>query len=173
MCIRDRDHGGTHQLHAKHVRLLALAILGPHVDPALEAEQGAGQRSGHTVLTGAGLGDDLVLAHALGEQGLTQHLVGLVGAAVQQVLALEVEAGLGALGQIAGQGERRRATGVLGQQGLKLGDKGRIILGIDEGFLQLEQGGDEDLGHVPVSYTHLDVYKRQPWRSRRCQTRSP
>ena len=100
------------------------------------------------MLTGAGLGDDLVLAHALGEQGLAQHLVGLVGAAVQQIFTLEVEAGLGALGQIAGEGERCRATGVLGQERLKLGDESRIILGIDKGLLQLEQGGDEDLGHI-------------------------
>ncbi|MNE27481.1 hypothetical protein D3C80_1208920 [compost metagenome] len=100
------------------------------------------------MLTGAGLGDDLFLAHALGEQGLAQHLVGLVGAAVQQIFTLQIEAGLGALGQVAGQGERGRAPGVLGQQLLEFGDKGRVILGIDEGLLQLEQGGDEDLGHI-------------------------
>ena len=90
----------------------------------------------------------LGFAHPLGQQRLTQYLVGLVGAAVQQVFTLEVEAGLGALGQVAGQGKWGRATGILGQQLLKFGDKGRILLGIDEGFLQLEQGGDQDLGHV-------------------------
>lgn len=143
-----RNDGGTHQLHAKDVGLLALAILGAHIDPALEAEQGAGQCGGDAVLTGAGLGDDLGFAHSLGQQRLIQHLVGLVGAAVQQVFALQIEAGLGALGQVAGQGERGRATGILGQQLLKFGDKGRIFLSIDEGFFQLKQGGDEDLGHV-------------------------
>ncbi|MNF91235.1 hypothetical protein D3C84_738290 [compost metagenome] len=143
-----RYHCGPHQLHAKYVRLLAFAILGTHVDPALEAEQGAGQGGGDPVLTGAGLGDDLALAHALGEQGLTQHLVGLVGAAVQQVFTLEVKPGLGSLGQIAGEGQGRRAPGILGQEFPKLGNEGRVILGIDEGLLQLEQGGDQDLGHI-------------------------
>ena len=81
------------------------------------------------------------LAHALGEQGLTQHLVGLVGAAVQQIFTLEVEAGLGALGQIAGEGERCRATGVLGQERLKLGDEGRIILASTKAFSSWSRAG--------------------------------
>ncbi len=83
----------------------------------------------------------IFLAHPLGQQRLTQHLVGLVGATVQQVFTLQIEAGLGALGQVAGQGERGRATGILGQQGLKLGDKGRIILASTKAFSSWSRAG--------------------------------
>ncbi len=39
-----RDHLGAHQAHTEDVRRLALDVLGPHVDTAFQAEQGAGQR---------------------------------------------------------------------------------------------------------------------------------
>ena len=44
------------------------------------------------MLTGAGLGDDPSLAHPLREYSLAERVVDLVGAGVQQVFALEVDA---------------------------------------------------------------------------------
>ena len=65
------------------------------------AEQGGGGGGGDAVLAGAGLGDEPGLAHALGEQGLAEHVVDLVRAGVVEVLALEQQAEAEPLGQVA------------------------------------------------------------------------
>ena len=84
-----RSHLGTEQLHAEHVELLAVGVHLAHVDDALHAEEGRGGGRGHTVLAGAGLGDQAVLAHPPGQQSLADHVVDLVRTGVGQVLALE------------------------------------------------------------------------------------
>ena len=91
---RHRHHLGAHQPHPEDVELLPRDVVRAHVDARLEAEQRAGHGGGDAVLAGAGLGDQPGLAHAPREQRLRQHLVGLVRAAVEQVLALEVDARL-------------------------------------------------------------------------------
>jgi hypothetical protein len=59
------------------------------------------------VLAGAGLGDDALLAHALGEQDLAEAIVDLVRAGVVQLVALEVDLGAAEmLGQALGEIER-------------------------------------------------------------------
>ena len=95
---------GAHQLHPEDVELLPLDVLGAHVDDGLEAEQRADDRGRDAVLAGAGLGDQPRLAHAPREQALPQHLVGLVGAAVKQVLALQIDVAR----QVAAARQRRR-----------------------------------------------------------------
>ena len=85
----DAPHLGAEQAHAKHVQRLPRHVLGAHVDDAFEAEQRTGRRTRHAVLAGAGLGDDALLAHAHGEQRLTERVVDLVRAGVRQILALE------------------------------------------------------------------------------------
>ena len=87
----DRLDTGPEQPHALDVGLLAAHVLGAHVDDALEVEQRAGGGRGDAVLAGAGLGDDAPLAHPLGQQGLAERVVDLVGAGVVEVLALEVD----------------------------------------------------------------------------------
>jgi hypothetical protein len=83
-------HGGAQQLHAVHVGALALHVLGAHVHHAFQPIARADGGRGHTVLAGAGLGNDARLAHALGQHGLADHVVDLVGAGVVEVFALEV-----------------------------------------------------------------------------------
>lgn len=51
------------------------------------------------MLTGPGLGDHPLLAHALSEQRLAEHVVDLVRTGVVQVFSLEEDAGAGLLGQ--------------------------------------------------------------------------
>ena len=99
---------------------------GAHVDPGLEPEQGAGERGRDAVLAGAGLGDQPGLAHALGKQGLGEHLVGLVRAAVEQVLALEVDLRLPAA-EVAAAGQRGRPAGIGRQQAGQLGVEGGVV----------------------------------------------
>jgi hypothetical protein len=77
------------------------------VDGAFHAHQRGGGRRGHAVLSRAGLGDDLLLAHALGQQNLADGVVDLVRAEVVQILALEVDLGpAAAFGQVGAEIER-------------------------------------------------------------------
>jgi hypothetical protein len=66
----DRRHLRPPAAHPLDVGRLAADVLGPHVDDALEAEQGAGGGGGDPVLPGAGLGDHPRLAHPLRQQRL-------------------------------------------------------------------------------------------------------
>lgn len=62
-------------LHLGDVGRLLLNVDLAHVDLAGDADERARGREGNTVLAGAGLGDDLLLAHELGEEGLAEALV--------------------------------------------------------------------------------------------------
>ena len=116
-----RHHLGAQQAHAEDVGLLALHVAPAHVDAGAQAEEGPGHGRGHAVLPGPGLGDEAGLAGPPGQQGLGQDLVGLVGAAVHQVLALQEEARPGAPRQAAALVDRGGAAGVVRQQGAQLG----------------------------------------------------
>jgi len=73
------------------------------------------------VLAGPGLGDQPVAAGPFSEQGLPETVVDLVRAAVEQVLALEVDLGVVALAQIPCVVQRRRPAGELLEQAAQLG----------------------------------------------------
>jgi hypothetical protein len=45
------------------------------------------------MLAGTSFGDDFLLAHTFCQQRLTQHLIGFMGTAVEQIFTLEVELG--------------------------------------------------------------------------------
>ena len=81
---------GAQQAHAEDVEFLPAHVFGAHVDDALEAEQRADRGGGDAMLSGAGLGDDAMLAHALDQQRLSEAVVDLVRAGVKQVFALEI-----------------------------------------------------------------------------------
>ena len=55
-----------------------------------KADEGGGGGERDAVLPRARLGDELLLAHALGQQRLAEAVVDLVRAGVVQILALEV-----------------------------------------------------------------------------------
>ena len=82
------DDLSAHEAHAVHVGGLALHVLGAHVDHAVQVHERARQGGGGAVLTSACLRDDAGLAHLLGQQCLTNYLVGLMGATMHEVLAL-------------------------------------------------------------------------------------
>ncbi|GAR58300.1 hypothetical protein NGUA15_00029 [Salmonella enterica] len=79
----NRDDLSAHQTHTEDVRRLALNVFGAHIDTAFQTQQGAGERRGDAVLTGAGFSDNLAFPHPFGQQRLTQYLIGFVCAAVQ------------------------------------------------------------------------------------------
>lgn len=79
----NRDDLSAHQTHTEDVRRLALNVFGTHIDTAFQTQQGAGERRGDAVLTGAGFSDNLAFPHPFGQQRLTQYLISFVRAAVQ------------------------------------------------------------------------------------------
>ena len=142
-----RNHRGPHELHALDIGRLTHDVGGPHVDGAVQAQQGADHGRGRPVLAGAGLSDDALLTHPLGQEGLAQNLVALVGTPMDQVLALEQDTGVALQRQIAQLGDRRGTPQVAGRERVQLSGEGRIRLGVDEGVLELVQRWNQQLGH--------------------------
>ena len=77
--------------HPVDIRLLPANVLLAHEDLAFHVEQRTGRGGRHAMLTGAGLGNDSGLAHALGEKRLTEHIVDLVRAGMVQLVTLQIQ----------------------------------------------------------------------------------
>ena len=84
-----RTHRCPEELHTENVERLAFYVNFAHVNDALKTHKRAGGRGCHTVLPCTGFGNDALLAHALGEQRLADHVVDLVGTGVGQILTFE------------------------------------------------------------------------------------
>ena len=141
-----RHHLGAEQLHAPHVQRLALDVDGTHVDDAAETEQRGRGRGGDAVLAGTRLRDQVLLAHAAGQQGLAEHVVDLVRTGVGEVFALEQHAHPEPLREPVALGDRGRPARVARQQR-------RVLVaesGVDPRFakvvLELLERGHERLG---------------------------
>ena len=145
----DALHLGAEHAHAEDIQALPPHVFFAHVDHAFEAQQRAHRGGGHAVLSGAGFGDDAALAHAAGEQRLSQAVIDLVRAGVQQVFALEPDARAAqGFGQVFGEVERRGAAGVVVQQAGKLGLKCRIVARLQIGGLEFFNRRHQDFGDV-------------------------
>ena len=143
---------GAEQTHAEDVELLAAHVLGAHVDDTLHAEEGADGGGGDAVLAGSGFGDDAVLAHAAREKGLADAVVDFVGSGVEEVFALEVDAGAAeVLREAFGVGERRGASGVGVEEMRELGVEGFVFARGSVGGFEFLQGGHEGFGDVASS----------------------
>ena len=164
----DDAHGGAEQLHAKDVQRLAMGVFPAHEDLAVHAEQRGHGRSGHTVLTGTGLGDDAFLAHALRQQPLADRVVDLVRAGVTQVLALQVDARTAEPSrQVLGEIERRGTTDVFAQAATQLGLEARLTPPLPIGRFELEERGHQRLGNVaPAELPVMAVAIRHAWHCR-------
>ena len=148
----DGDDAGPQDLHANDVEGLALHVFRPHVDVARQSKRGRRGGRRHPVLARAGLGDDPALAHAEGEEHLADRVVDLVGAGVQEVLALQVDPRAAeGLGQPPGEVERGRPPAKISQVAADLdgkrgiGDRGRV-----RGF-QFVEHRDQRLRHVAAA----------------------
>ena len=163
------SHLGAEQLHPEHVESLALHIDGAHIDDAFEAEQRARRGRRHTVLSGAGLGNDAALSHSLGEKRLTDDVVDLVRAGVGQVLAFEKHAHPESLRESETLGDRGWSTGVFLQDRLVLGTERRVGPGFAERDLKFFAGRDERLGdEASTEFAEAAVVGRvahQRWRA--------
>ena len=131
-----------------NIERLPLDIVDAHENFGFQPEQGADHRGRDAMLARASLRDQAALAHPLGEEALRQHLVGLVRAAVEQILALQIQA---AMADIGAARERGGPTGIGRQQRLQFGDECRILLGIEERALQLLERGQQDFGYIAAA----------------------
>ena len=83
------------------------------------------------MLPGASFRDHAMLAHALDQQRLSQAVVDLVSAGVEQVLALEINLRSAQLfGQTLGEKQRRGASGISAQQFVQTALKPRSLLAL-------------------------------------------
>ena len=145
---RHRLDLGAEQLHAEHVRRLALDVGRAHIDDAGKAEAGSNRRRRHAMLAGAGFGDDAGLAHALGQQDLADAIVDLVRTGVVQLFALEIDLGAAEFGrQALGEIERARAADIMGAEMLQFRLEFRIGLGLVPLVLQVEDQRHQGFGN--------------------------
>ena len=148
----DRDHLSAQEPHPGDVEGLAAGVLAAHVDRAFQPEQGRCGGGGHPVLSGAGLGDDPLLADALGQQGLPEDIIDLVRSGVVEVLALEQDPGATGLGrELRHVGQRGRPAGVVAQQPGQLAGEVRVGLCGGERRRQVVQRGDQGFGDEPAT----------------------
>ena len=104
------------------------------------------------MLPGAGLGDDALLAHALGEQDLADAIVDLVRAGVIEVLALEIDFRPAQMrAQAFGEIERIGPAHVLPQVIVELGAEDVVVLGLLVGALEFEDERHQRLGDVAAA----------------------
>ena len=142
-------HFGAQQAHAENVEFLARHVDVAHVDDAFHPKQRADGGGGNAVLPRAGLGDDALFAHALGEQALAEGVVDFVRAGVEQVFALEVDSGAAEIfGEAFGEVERRGAAGVILEQSVELGLESGIGLRDFVFVLEFQQRGHQGLRHI-------------------------
>ena len=145
---RNGAHLRAEEFHARHVQCLALHVHLPHVNHALEAKARAHRRRRHAMLARARLGDDALLPQPHRQQRLTQRIVDLVRAGVEQILALQINLRATqflrpALGEI----QRCRPPDIVMQQVIQLRLEGRVRLGLFILLCQLCEGGHERLRH--------------------------
>jgi len=143
---------GPHELHAEDVHPLPGDVLRSHVDLRLEAQHRRRHGRGGTMLAGTGLSDDPFLAHALAQERLAHDIVELVGTAVAEVLALQVDPRPAAsLGEPASEVQRRRASAVMVHVITQFRLEGAVPLHCFILSLQLLQRGHEDLRNVSAA----------------------
>src|ERR1035437_9836920 len=159
----DGHDGGAEEAHPVHVERLAAHVLAAHVHGAAEGRPGAGRCRGHAVLSGAGLGDDAALAHALRQQHLAERVVDLVRAGVEEVLALQPDLRAARRGaQSRRVGHRRGPAGVVPEKGAQLRLERDILERVVHRRLELIERRHDGLAYVgaavaaesPASHGH-------------------
>ena len=153
-CLPGR-HGAdfrAHQAHPRDVERLPLHIDLAHVNDALHPEAGADRCRRDTVLAGSRFRDDAGFPEPLRQQDLAEGVVDLVGASVEQVLALEVNLRpTEFLRPTVGEIERGWPPDVVFQQIIELGLESGVGLRLGIRLREILQGRHQCLGdeHPP------------------------
>ena len=93
------------------------------------------------MLASSGFSDDARLAHALSQQSLSQNLITLVRAAVDQILTLE-EDPCTATGKVAELCDGSGTSQELMEKSIDLLDESWVVNCLNEGFFKLVQSAD-------------------------------
>ncbi len=172
------SHGhdfGTQQPHPPHVEGLALDVDRAHVHGAVEAEQRGRGRGGDTVLPGTRLRDDALLAHALRQQGLAEHVVDLVRAGVREVFAFQKDPDAEPVREPLAHGDRGRPARVRTEQRRELGPERIVVPDSPELRLEVVERVDQRLGREPAAEvaeaTQADGFGTGTIELHRCSTR--
>src|SRR5437016_10853552 len=97
-------HSGSEHFHSVDVEPLSLHVLAAHVDLGRQTESYAGHCSRDSMLSRSSLGDDPTLSHLLCEQCLSESIVDLMSATVQEIFSLQIDLGSSSvIGQPAGE----------------------------------------------------------------------
>ncbi len=140
------------QLHTQDVRGLTHDVFAAHIDLALKTEERRDRGRGHSVLPGAGLGDDALFTHTPGKQDLTYSVIDLMRARMAEVLALQINISASCgHGQTLRKIERRRPADILAQIIAKLFFKGRVVLELLIGLFKLNDRRHERLRDIPAA----------------------
>ena len=120
------------------------------------------------MLPRAGLGDDALLAHAPGEQDLTDRVVDLVRAGMAEIFALEIDLRAAELlGQPFGEIKRRFSADIFMQIMLELPVENRIAAHLSVSALKLRQRRHESFGYVATAVrTEVAPAVRHLWQQR-------
>ena len=153
------------ELHAEDVQALSPHVLRAHEDLAPHAEERGHGRGRDAVLSGAGLGDETRLLQAARQERLTDRVVDLVRAGVEQVLALQEDARAAEpAGEVPCGVERRRPTCVLAEPARELASERGLPAVALPGTLELQERGHQGLGDVASSVlAEMAARVRQLW----------
>ena len=139
----------SEQLHAEYVELLSDDVFYAHINLALQPEEGTRGGRSHSMLTGAGLGNDAFLAHSDGEEGLADGVVDLVRAGVVEVFALDGDVETGVFAEVSCLGKGRWSADVFGEEPGVFGSEGWVRPSGVELFFKLFEGWHQGFGDVP------------------------
>ncbi len=146
----DGVHLGVVGSHPEDVRPLAVDVGAAHEHLAVDVEVRGGHRGCGAVLSRARLGDDTLFAHVLRQQHLSERVVQFVRAAVEQVLAFQVDVAVVPLAQRVGALERRRSAAEIAEVAAELVHE--AVLVVEDvafvGRLELLDCGHQHLGDV-------------------------
>ena len=111
-----RDDCGSQHLHLLYIDMLAFYIRFSHIHDALHVHQGANGGRCHSVLSGTGLGDDPLFAHAACQQNLSDGVVYLVGSCMVQVFPFQIHPATILFRKAVSRVEGRRTSYIIPQQ---------------------------------------------------------
>ena len=148
----DRLYFRAEQAHPEDIGRLPVDIDCAHIDRAGQVEPRADRRRRNPVLPCPGFGDDPRLAHAAGEQDLSEAVVDLVRAGVVQLVALEVDFRAAQMRrQPLGEIERARPPGIVLVEPAQLLLECRVVLRLLIGGADLPDEGHQRLGDIAAA----------------------
>nr|DAH99946.1 MAG TPA: hypothetical protein [Caudoviricetes sp.] len=146
---RHGDDRRPEEAHTEHVEPLTFDVDRAHEDVALHAEECSDRRRRDTVLPRTRLRDNVLLAHTLGEESLSECVVDLVCTRMKEVFTFQIDICLAVvLRQPLGKVEVRRTPRIVAQIAAKLREEILIRTVFQTCRLEFVQRGHCNFGHI-------------------------